>query len=268
MNPMYSPLVSLIDRLDSTIVSKTKIIRWGCPVPSFGDLSSSRVATIGINPSNREFVDESGNELQGNARRFHTMNSLGLRSWREVDVRHLQTIIESCRLYFHRNPYNNWFNKLNKVISGTSASYYDISNAACHLDLIPFATMCKWTELSATQRSLLLTIAGDTLGFLLRDSNVRILILNGMSVVQHFQEMSGVRLDRQEMPIWSLPRKARPNVVGVSFKGTVDSISGVFLGREVLVIGFNHNLQSSFGVTKDVINAIQRWILLEIKEEA
>ena len=62
---MYTTLTTLIDRLDSTAISGTNAILWGCPVPSFGDLSSSQVATIGLNPSNREFVDESGNELQG-----------------------------------------------------------------------------------------------------------------------------------------------------------------------------------------------------------
>ncbi len=38
-------------------------ISWASPVPSFGNISRSNIATLGINPSNREFVDENGHEL-------------------------------------------------------------------------------------------------------------------------------------------------------------------------------------------------------------
>src|SRR5688572_14130607 len=101
---MYSPLTTLIDRLDSSAISATNVIKWSCPVPAFGDLSRSSVATLGLNPSNREFVDEYGKELEGSFRRFHTLTSLGLRSWCEVDSRHLRLILNSCSKYFVGNP--------------------------------------------------------------------------------------------------------------------------------------------------------------------
>lgn len=263
---MHSALTTLIDRLDSSAVSGTDVIQWGCPVPSFGDLSSSRVATLGLNPSNREFVDESGNELQGKSRRFHTLNSLGLASWSEADARHLRLILESCRAYFLGNPYDRWFRKLDQIVSGTNASYYDTSCQACHLDLIPYATARKWTELTQQQRSSLLAVAGDTLGLLLRDSPVRVLILNGKSVVDHFQDIAGVCLERQEMPTWSLPRQSKPDVTGIAYRGIVDTLSGIELGHSVLVLGFNHNIQSSFGVTTEVIQAIRAWIAKASKD--
>src|SRR5256885_16941618 len=130
----------MIDRLDRPDRSGTDVIRLGCPVPSFGDLSSSGVATLGLNPSNREFMDELGEELEGTFRRFHTLNSLGLASWSDVDSRHLRLILESCRTYFLGNPYDRWFKRLDQVVSGTQASFYDVSRQACHLDLIPYAT--------------------------------------------------------------------------------------------------------------------------------
>src|SRR5688572_16748597 len=122
---MYTTLTTLINRLDSNAVLGTGVIQWGCPVPSFGDLSTSRVATLGLNPSNREFVDESGNELVGTSRRFHTLKSLGLRSWSDVDSRHLRLMLESCYSYFLGNPYDRWFKILDQVVAGTNASYYD-----------------------------------------------------------------------------------------------------------------------------------------------
>ena len=263
---MYSALTTLLDRLDSDAVSGTDIIPWGCPVPSFGDLSSPRVATLGINPSNREFVDECGNELQGTFRRFHTLDSLGLESWADVDARHIELILDTYRSYFLSNPYNAWFKKLDSVIAGAKASYYDPLYNACHLDLVPYATVRKWTGLTEQQRSRLLSLAGDTLGIILRDSSVRILILNGSSVVKGFQSMAGSRLQSEEVPAWSLGRQSRRNVKGVAYTGVVNDLSGIKLGRELKVLGFNHNLQSSFGVSTDVIRAIRDWIARTTEE--
>jgi hypothetical protein len=247
-------------------VSGTDVIRWGCPVPSFGDLSISRVATLGLNPSNREFVDELGDELRGPLRRFHTLNSLGLESWADADARHLRLILDSCRTYFLGNPYDRWFKRLDQVVSGANASFYDESRAACHLDLIPYATARKWTELTARQRSSLLAVAADTLGLLLRDSPVQLLILNGRSVVEQFQDIADIRLEQQEMPAWSLPRRPKPDVTGLAYRGVVHALSGRLLPHEILVLGYNHNLQGSFGVTKNVVLAIRDWISRTVNE--
>jgi len=241
-------------------MSRTTVIKWSSPVPCFGDPSTSCLATLGLNPSNREFVDESGRELQGSFRRFHTLTSLGLSSWSDVDARHLRLIIETCRSYFLGNPYDRWFRRLDEVISGTKVSYYGASRGACHLDLIPYATSRKWTELTPRQRSALLRVATDTFGLLLRDSAVRILILNGTAVVHRFQDIAGVRLERREMRTWSLRRRSVPDVRGFAFTGVVDNLSGIPLGRQILVLGFNHNLQSSFGVTSRVLQTIRNWI--------
>ena len=258
---ILSVLTTLIDRMDSDAVDGTDIIPWSCPVPTFGDLSNPKLATLGINPSPREFVDGSGKQLQGGLRRLHTLDSLGLEAWAEADARHLELILDSYRSYFYCNPYDAWFKKLDFAIAGANASYYDSPSTACHLDLIPFATIRKWTELSAQQRSSLLALSGDTLGMILRDSQVRILILNGSSVVKGFQSVAGVSLRAQEVPAWSLGRRSRAEVKGVAYTGVAATVSGVNLDRELVILGFNHNLQSSFGVTMDVITSIRQWIM-------
>ena len=257
---MYSPLTTLIDRLDSSAMTATNVIRWSCPVPSFGDLSRSRVATLGLNPSNREFVDEAGKELEGPSRRFHTLGSLRLKSWGDVDSRHLQLIVDSCAKYFTGNPYDKWFRKLDQVVQGAGASYYHAVDVACHLDVIPYATDRKWMELNNRQRSALLSAAGDTLALLLSGSPIRTLILNGRSVVEHFQDIAGVRLEQQEMDGWLLQRKSSANVRGIGYFGTVNALSGIPLGHDISILGFNHNIQSSFGVTSEAIHSIKNWI--------
>lgn len=263
---LHGALTSLIDRLDDSIASSLDVIQWGCPVLSFGDLSVARVATMGLNPSNREFVDESGNELEGAARRFHTLNSLRLSHWGDADARHLKLILESCSEYFLGNPYDTWFKKLDQVVQGAEASFYDPLRTACHLDLIPYATSRKWTELTTAQRSALLEIAADTLGQLLRESPVRVLILNGQTVVDQFQEIAGISLDKQLMSGWTLPRSLGRDVSGYGYSGKVNTISDIALAHEVLILGYNHNLQSSFGVTNGAIKAIRDWISRTVNE--
>ena len=257
---MHSELSDLICRLDNPKFSETSVIPWGCPVPSFGDLSGSRVATVGLNPSNREFVDSFGNELQGDNRRFPTLGSLGLKDWSEAEEEHLNSILELCSSYFYRNPYDGWFKRLDYLISGTNTSFYDQVEKACHLDLIPYATACKWTELSTSQRSLLLELTGDILGLLLRDSEIELLVLNGKTVVDNFQKVSNTTFKCTEIKDWELPRKSNKNVSGFAFQGSVKTFGGVRLKRDIHVIGYNHNIQSSFGVTKQVQKAIRNWV--------
>lgn len=257
---MHSILATLIDQLEDESFSRSNVIPWGSPVPSFGDLSRSKVATVGINPSNREFVDESGQELEGAIRRFHTLRSLGLKSWAETDASHLGLILGSCQGYFRGNPYDRWFKRLDDVIAGTGASFYSETATACHLDLVPYATACKWNDLSPKQRSSLMSAVGDTLGVLVRDSPVRVLILNGTSVVNQFEEICGVELEQLSMPAWSLPRQTSQDVPGIAYRGRIRMLADVRLGREVLVLGYNHNIQSSFGVTSTAILAIRRWL--------
>lgn len=257
---MQTTLASLLERLDNKALSSAQVIPWSSPIPSFGDLSRSTVATLGLNPSNREFVNIKGEELDGSLRRFHTLKSLGLRKWSDANEQHHKLIMESCHRYFHKNPYDGWFKGLDKIISGTNASYYDTSIKACHLDLIPYATACKWTELTSQQRSLLLTLVGDTLGLLIKDSPVRLLILNGKTVIDNLQKITGAILKQEPIPDWTLPRKSGVGVMGFAYSGIIREVAGVHLNREVHVLGFNHNIQSSFGVTTRVKTAIQNWI--------
>lgn len=257
---MLQTLETLVKRLDHPSLLQASVIPWGCPVPSFGDLSKAKIATLGLNPSNREFVDSKGTELDGRSRRFHTLRSLGLRRWANAETKHLRLINDACRQYFAHNPYDLWFKSLDDIISGTKASFYAMSKPACHLDLIPYATSCKWTGLSARQRSALIDVAGDTLGLLLRDSPVRLLILNGQTVVTNLERIAGTSFDKNPVQQWSLPRASGTGVKGLAYTGIITEVAGIRLKRTVTILGYNHNIQSSFGVTREVKNSIRGWI--------
>lgn len=253
-------LSRLIHRLEGPRLRDLNVIPWAAPVLSFGNPSRSKIGTLGLNPSNREFVDTSGNELDGCQRRFHTLKSLGIKRWSDAKSFHLQQIQESCNDYFAGNPYDGWFQALNRLIVGANSTYYGMFSDACHLDLVPYATSCKWVDLTSSQRTALLNSAGDALGLLLRESPIEVLVLNGQSVIENLQAIGGCEFKREAIPDWTLPRRASQGVVGYAYTGKICQISGIGLGREISVLGYSHNIQSSFGVTTQVKAAIQQWI--------
>jgi hypothetical protein len=269
---MNAVLSKLIGRLEDPRLSQTKVIPWACPVPSFGDFENSMIATLGLNPSNREFEDKSKNKLDETLGRLHTLKSLGLTRWSDAKASHMGQIVKSCRRYFSQQPYD-WFKSLDYIISDTGASYYPPLLNACHLDLIPFATHCKWNDLSPLQRSVLFDLAGDTLGLLLRDSSIRILVLNGTSVVESLERIAEIKLLKEEMPTWAISRRARNGevgtkkmVAGFAFKGTVQQIQGIGLKRPIIALGFNYFISNTPGMTREVKTAIKCWIGEAAKE--
>lgn len=253
-------LADTVKKLGITGAGEAGVIPWSSPVLVFGDPAQSRVATLGINPSSREFVDESGRELDGALRRFHTLASLGLRQWADAKPQHLRSIAQYCVEYFHRRPYDTWFKKLDAIIAGAGATYYGMASSACHLDLVPFATASRWTTLKPAQRTFLLNLSGETFAVLLRDSPIEVLVLNGRTVVGEFERLAPGQMDTRAMPAWTLPRTAVPGVGGSARWGVIETIGSIRLGRGVLVLGFNHNIQSSFGVTRGVVAGIKEWV--------
>jgi hypothetical protein len=255
---MRDLIETMIERLAA--YKRSEVISWAAPVPCFGNLSRSSIATLGINPSNREFVDEAGKELTDLERRFHTLNSLELKKWVHAGKKEAELILESCDEYFFRNPYNGWFKKLDAIISGTGFSYYDRFFPACHIDLLPFATESKWGTLPVSQRKALLQDNADLLKKLIQGSNLQYLILNGQSVVSEFEVAAGISLAAERVEGWQLPRSTGQGVSGIAYTGVCRSIAGRSLSKPITILGFNHNIQSSFGVTTSVVRNIAKWV--------
>jgi hypothetical protein len=235
------------------------VLSWSCPVPVFGNLEKSSVATVGINPSNLEFADAAGNELNGSDRRFPTLKSLRLSSWASIKKPQLYALTRAYEEYFFTRPYRKWFDVLDDVIAGTGASFYGSDEGACHLDLVPYATATKWGRLKAAQKRELLHRSQDLIGRLVSASCLKLLVLNGMTVIRAFGVMTPVQFTVTRQPAWDLPRVRAP-VRGFSYQGIVCQIGGVMLERPITVVGFNHNLQSSYGITTGVKRAIKSWI--------
>ncbi len=231
------------------------VVSWASPVPYFGKIARARVATVGINPSNLEFVDATGSPLVGSRRRLETLDSLRLSAWRDADGETVRTVARSCAMYFRLNPYRRWFDVLERVLAMGGHSYYS-GNLAAHIDLVPYTTGTKWGELSPRVRRALIADGRLPLAELIASSSVDLLVLNGRSVVDAFVASTASALAVTAVDELNLPRSGGKWVQGLRWDGVVTHIAGYDLGREVRVVGFNHNLQSSFGVTRHVIERI------------
>lgn len=235
------------------------VVKWAAPVPFFGQLERSRVATVGINPSNLEFLDNSGKALAGTDRRLETLISLELESWLDADGATVRSLARSCSQYFRRNPYRRWFDVLERVLNVGGLSYYS-GSLVSHLDLVAFATADKWSSLPPAVKRGLIVNGRRSLAETIASSSLELLVLNGRSVASAFVESTGTALRPTDLEVLALPRASGRSVPGVRWDGTITHIGGRDLGREVRVIGFNHNLQSSFGVTRTVLKNIGREI--------
>ena len=149
---------------------------------------------------------------------------------------------------------------LDSILAGIGASYYQARVTACHLHLVPFVTARSWGKLGARRRSVLLEATGDVFGQLLRDSSIRIVLINGRGAVDLFQRTVGIELRRQRLEAWDQYRMGMVHARGLAFWGRIDKVSGVDLGTEVLAVGFNYNLQTSFGLHGDLTAKIAGWI--------
>jgi hypothetical protein len=241
------------------------LLGWACPVPFFGHLESARLATVGINPSNLEFTAADGTELTGPARRLPTLSSLALTAWPDADQRARQEIAAACCGYFERTPYRRWFGVLQQLIEPAGLSYYTPGSDACHLDIVPWATSRKWGLLPAPSKTALLHQAKQAAARMIACSPLVMLVLNGREVVRQFEFLTGQHLEPAQMPAWDLARRNGPAVPGIAYRAAVTEIAGIPLGRQIQVAGYNHNLQSSFGVSATVRAAISEWIAIQYR---
>jgi hypothetical protein len=213
------------------------VVPGSTPVVAFGDVRNATVATLGWNPSKLEFLDSAGNELTGQERRLETLSSLGAGDLSSAKHDVIHRVFQGCNDYFQLQPYRKWFGVLEKVLHLQDVSYYN--GTACHLDFVQWATDPTWRDL---QRAAKQRLIGADLPFLrqqLAQEHIQLLLLNGSGIAKACSESLGFDLTETQLP-------GRPAI-------------RLFVGRTpegVRVIGWNLNLQSSFGVSNAYINAV------------
>jgi hypothetical protein len=237
-----SPIPQFIfDRLRDSPPANCGVVTDSIPVISFGNPDSARVATLGLNPSKNEFLGRSGVLLEGDERRFETLQSLRTRSLEEADDATLETVMTACHQYFQRNPFKQWFNPLDKIVQFDGASFFE--GTACHLDLVQWATDPVWRDLSRVTRRALLKRDVKFLKKQLQHSHFEVLLLNGRSVIRVFESELECKL-----------------TTTCQLSGPERAPATLSYGRwqsRLLVIGWSCNLQSTYGVTKELREEIK-----------
>lgn len=235
---------------------KGVVVGESTPVIAFGNCRTARIATLGINPSVREFV-EKGILLDGEKRRLSTLKSLRAKSTSELTITQAEQVISDCDAYFSRNPYG-WFKPLDKIIKAAAgATYYPTSGNesgdACHLDLVQWATDPVWGKLSATIKRPLIEETRPHLEAQLDNGRFEAVLLNGRAVIDELNKSEFVNLH---------PHPENPAIV--YGKNRPKFYYGFRNG--VLFIGWTTNLQSSWGVHGDLGPAIACWLKGEISK--
>src|SRR5205814_6524697 len=91
------------------------VVPGSTPVVAFGDPRRATVATLGINPSHREFI-ENGGLLSGEDRRLATLEPLGADRLDRLTDEQVASVVADCPSYFQRRPYQRWFDPLDRLL--------------------------------------------------------------------------------------------------------------------------------------------------------
>jgi hypothetical protein len=218
------------------------VVPGSTPVVAFGDVQKAEVATLGLNPSKLEFLDRDGNELTGADRRLETLSSLEEGDLSSASPDTIRRVFEGCNAYFQKRPYRKWFDVLEKILRPLEVSYYRgtaYREAACHLDLVQWATDPTWRNLGGALKKNLIEADLAFLQEQLSRIRIRLLLLNGSGAVNAYTRKFGCELTE----------KVILGMIGWK----------LFVGRTpqgARVIGWNKNLQSSFGVKSEDIEAL------------
>lgn len=157
------------------------------PVLFFGDIFLAQIATLGINPSQQEYLDPSGRELTGNARRFQTLTSLQAPTRATLTDEQCEQAIGTMRDYFQPGkPVYQWFRPLDRVTQAMGYSY--AVGEVINLDLIQEAKAPKWSTLEKqfpNETSALLVTDLPFLRWQLATFPLRAVVCNGKTLLRH-----------------------------------------------------------------------------------
>ena len=187
----------VLERVMAPYPKNCHVVPYSTPVVSFGNPETSTVATLGINPSSREFLDDGMNLLSGSEKRLVDTEVLGLpREIESLNVEEAEEVIQGCFDYFETGKYyKEWFSRLEEyVLNPAGASYFRSADEelerACHLDLVQWATDPVWGDIKdkGIQKTLLASDF-DFLRFQLTSYNFKKLFLNGREVIEQFESL-------------------------------------------------------------------------------
>lgn len=222
--------------------STPKAVVDATPVLGFGDFLNARVATLGLNPSQQEFLSRNGNLLAPPLARLETLRTLELAELKDASSADYQKILDGCLSYFNGPNKYNWFARFEPILSALNVSYK--SGTACHLDLFQTATKPVWSGLEKADRLHYIKAEGWFFIEQLATHHIDKILLNGRSVINAFVTQCSA----------SLQSSIHTSSCGRNFEFFSGSVQ---IGkRHIEVRGWNLNIQSSHGVTSAMTQSI------------
>lgn len=191
------------------------------PIISFGNFETARVATIGLNPSHREFS--------------HDYVRWGFGDLGAAPRSVLREILADQYSYFERPQYR-WFDRLATVVEACGANYAD--GSAASLDIVQWATQPVWGKLTMRQKRTLLERDVPFLARQIHNEGIETVLVNGRGVMQALAQYMGLEFDPVEV-IEGYP--GTPNIPDTTLYST-----RVF--KKINVIAWNVNLQGTPGI--------------------
>ena len=183
----------LIERTMSPYPLSAPIVDGSTPVVSFGNCTTAKVATLGINPSYEEFQDSDGVMLKGDLKRLVDHESLGGDFRSGLNASQAEQVINGCFSYFSKRPFD-WFNDIEDVVLKPNGFSYK-SGVACHLDVIQWATNPVWSKITnQNECKSMLEADSDFLKFQLTSQNYDFIFLNGNTVIKQLKSLKLLRL--------------------------------------------------------------------------
>lgn len=227
----------IMDRLQERLrlPASPSTVPRSLPVLFFGDLLSARVATVGLNPSRREYTDRHLRELEGPKRRFETLASLGADDRASLSKAQCGKAIDTMRGYFDEGkPAYSWFTPMGHVLAGLGVSY--TRREACHLDLVQESTDPTWSRLAAERPHEARALLAQDLPFLqweMAAFPLDVIVCNGRSVVDTLIAETQAQVVAYEKPS--------------RFAWTVAIVD--LDGRRIGIVGWNIPLTRPTGLT-------------------
>lgn len=222
------------------------IVPFSTPVVSFGQPHGVRVATLGINPSSKEFLHSKLVLLPSGKKRLVDRADLGRPNAAQLTRDEAVKVIAGCYQYFsdRGNPYF-WFKKLESfAVKPAGASYWD--GSACHLDLVQWATDPLWSGISdVSVRENLLNKDMEFLRYQLTQYKFPWLLMNGRQVIEQFKKLKIAELKKYD---WDS---------GEDEKAPCEFVTGRYEGTKVL--GWSANIPYS-RTSNQKRGAIAKWV--------
>jgi hypothetical protein len=235
----------LLGRIMTANPRDSFIVERSFPITHFGHLEKARVATIGINPSVREFFDgrKTPTLLDDDHKRVLDRDSIGIRDHEVPSIDDALKVLASYNGYFETPNYYSWFKAMQKwALDPLAVSY--VEGTVAHLDLVQWATKPVWGGIESKDvREQLVLSDSRFLSEQIRMSRPELVLFNGSTVVNTLKKF-GHFVEEQTGEI--------PGSRGFKY----------FIGRcgDARAIGWSLNIQSQPDPENQSKKALQAWL--------